>query len=280
MKRIVILLCTLISHSVCAHELIENISAYHQNSKWQKSTAISLFEDFAQKQNLQGNEALLDVCSGDGKITAQMAQSIPKGQIVGIDSSLAMVQFAEQHYGKHHPLIRFENKDALTFNLNQQFDIVTSFTCMHLIAQQDEVLQKLHHSLKKDGQLLMIFPVVHGFGNALNDVTTSSKWKSYFLNFKPNWHFFTQQTYQDLLKHAGFKIERLEIDRKDESYPNREIFADAISHWLPHLKIIPPHLRSDFLNDLVNRYLKNEPLDHEGHVHFYVDNLIVQAKRT
>ncbi|MBS0287375.1 MAG: methyltransferase domain-containing protein [Proteobacteria bacterium] len=260
-----------------AQELIANIAKYHQNSTWQKSTAIDLFVNFAEKANLKGNERLLDVCAGDGKITATMGQLLPNGHIVGIDISPNMVAFAKQHYGEKQPNITFEQKEATKLNYPQQFDVITSFTCMHLIANQKEVLKGIHASLKSNGKLLMIFPVTHGFGHALEKVTSSPKWQSYFKDFKPNWYFYNVKTYEQYLQETGFKSALVKITTQDETYANRAVFQDAISHWLAHLKVVPPNLREMFLDDLVTTYLQEFPVDKNGQIHFYVDNLIVQA---
>lgn len=271
-----ILSCKL-AHS---QDLIDNIDKYHQNSTWQKVTAIEFFNQFAEKTRLRGDETLLDVCSGDGKITAAMAQRLAKGQVVGVDISENMVKFAKDHYANHPSHLTFQQMNATALNFNNRFDVITSFTCMHLIPDQKLVLQGMYNSLKRDGKLLMVFPIVHGFSKALQETTSSLKWKSYFQNFKPNWHFFSPEEYQMYLQSVGFTPQRIQVLRQDETYPNIDLFADSISHWLPHLKVLPENLRSSFARDLVQAYLQSVPKDQKGQIHFYVDNMIIEAMRS
>ena len=67
---------------------------YATNSKVQHAWARELIA----KLKLQGNERILDVGCGDGKITAEIAQAIPKGETVGVDASPQMIEFAEKAY--------------------------------------------------------------------------------------------------------------------------------------------------------------------------------------
>src|SRR5919197_6267734 len=54
---------------------------------------------------LRGDETLLDIGCGDGKVTAEIAAALPRGGAVGLDSSRDMVEFARAHY----PPARFPN---------------------------------------------------------------------------------------------------------------------------------------------------------------------------
>lgn len=65
---------------------------YAKNSQNQFQWA----KELIQKLKLQGNEALLDIGCGDGKITAELAKCLPNGRAVGIDSSAQMIKLARQ----------------------------------------------------------------------------------------------------------------------------------------------------------------------------------------
>jgi len=56
---------------------------YAKNSTAQESWANELVSKLA----LQGNEHLLDIGCGDGKITNSIAQKLANGRVVGIDRS-------------------------------------------------------------------------------------------------------------------------------------------------------------------------------------------------
>ena len=56
---------------------------YAKNSQNQFQWA----QELIPKLKLVGNEALLDIGCGDGKITAEISKCLPEGRAVGIDSS-------------------------------------------------------------------------------------------------------------------------------------------------------------------------------------------------
>ena len=63
---------------------------YARNSGAQARWALELIGKLA----LAGAEHVLDVGSGDGKITAELARRVPEGSVLGIDSSPEMVAAA------------------------------------------------------------------------------------------------------------------------------------------------------------------------------------------
>ena len=58
-----------------------NASAYASNSVVQQSWARELIARLA----LRGDEKILDVGCGDGKVTAEIARAVPDGSVTGAD---------------------------------------------------------------------------------------------------------------------------------------------------------------------------------------------------
>ena len=48
--------------------------------------------------NLRGDEHILDVGCGDGKVTAEIARAVPRGSATGIDASAEMIGFAQKTF--------------------------------------------------------------------------------------------------------------------------------------------------------------------------------------
>jgi len=79
---------------------------YASNSKVQQLWARELIA----KLKLRGNERILDVGCGDGKITAEIARAVPHGEAVGMDASPQMIEFAARKFS--HPNLKFQVIDA------------------------------------------------------------------------------------------------------------------------------------------------------------------------
>jgi trans-aconitate 2-methyltransferase len=67
-----------------------NADDYARNASVQQKWA----RELATKLYLQGDETLLDIGCGDGQISAELAAQVPRGWVVGVDSSAAMVDLA------------------------------------------------------------------------------------------------------------------------------------------------------------------------------------------
>ena len=66
---------------------------YNKSSADQQKRAWELI----LKLVLKGNERVLDIGCGDGKVTAEVAKLLPSGSILGIDDSEEMIHFARKY---------------------------------------------------------------------------------------------------------------------------------------------------------------------------------------
>ncbi|PJD96722.1 MAG: hypothetical protein CK425_05105 [Parachlamydia sp.] len=69
------------------------VRPYVHNSELQRRWAWALLA--SHMRELKGNEHILDVGCGDGKITADLSKFVPSGSVIGIDPSLAMLAWAK-----------------------------------------------------------------------------------------------------------------------------------------------------------------------------------------
>ncbi len=91
-----------------------NAADYAANSAAQQIWARELIAQL----HLRGDEHILDVGCGDGKVTAELARAVPKGLVTGIDASPEMIRFARKTFspGKH-PNLEVQVMDAREISL-------------------------------------------------------------------------------------------------------------------------------------------------------------------
>ncbi len=119
---------------------------------------------------IKGYEKVLDIGCGDGKITAYIAQKVPQGFVVGIDSSEDMINLAKRNFPSNtHSNLVFIVKDAREIDFEEEFDIVFSNACLHWIVDHLPVLEKIKRTLKPSGK---IFLQMGGKGNAAEVIRT------------------------------------------------------------------------------------------------------------
>lgn len=249
---------------------------YAKNSTSQKSSA----EDFINALNLESASVILDVGCGDGKITAAMARLLPDGEVIGIDISPSMIDFARKAF-PHEPNLSFFVQDAAQVDFCEKFDLITSFTVMQWVLEQEQALQGFKRALKPGGKLCIQMPtgLPVAMEQALNKTILSKKWVEYFAQFTPPWKFYQPAEYRGLLVDAYFKIDRIDTGTKHEKFPSRDVFQGFLRQWFPYLRPLPSDLKDAFLTELVDSYLDLLPVDEKGRVSFIVTRLEVEATK-
>jgi trans-aconitate 2-methyltransferase len=258
-----------------------NAQDYAKNSQNQFQWA----QELIPKLKLQGNEALLDVGCGDGKITAELTRCLPKGRAVGVDSSEKMIDLAKQTFPeKDFPNLSFLLMDARKLTFESEFDIAFSNAALHWIVDQEAVLLGVQRSLKPGGRLLF---QMAGKGNAkeilslINELMIVEPWKKFFQGMTFPYGFYDQEEYFSFLHQAGLVADRVELFPKDMKHNGKEGLAGWVrTTWLPFTSKLPDELKPKFVETIVNRYLEKYPADDEGTVHVGMMRIEVAAHKT
>jgi len=236
------------------------------------------------KLEFLGNERVIDIGCGDGKVTAAIASIVPKGTVTGIDSSPEMIGFARQHFPRtFHPNLTFIQMDAGHLTFIEEFDFVFSNATLHWLSDHRPVLEGIERCLVKGGRIVL---QMGGKGNAdqvlnvLGVMLDNPRWSNYFDNFSFTYGFFGITEYRQLLVDVGLVPVRVELIPKDMAYPNREDFAGWIrTTWLPWLSRLPESEKHGFIDALIDEYLKKHPADPKWVIHISMMRLEVEAKK-
>jgi trans-aconitate methyltransferase len=255
-----------------------NASDYAANSSSQQVQARELIARIQPR----GDEHILDVGCGDGKITAELARAVSRGSATGIDASPQMIEFAMAAFSPDTvPNLEFRVMDARRIQLDKTFDLVFSNAALHWVDDHEAFLRGAASALRPGGRLIFS---CGGKGNAL-DVFAAfrpemrrQRWREYFRNLRASYFFYSPDDYRKWLPAAGFEARQVRLTPKDATHEGREGFTAWLrTTWLPYTQRVPEATREEFLTGVVDRYLARHPLDTAGRVHVKMVRLEVDA---
>jgi len=253
---------------------------YSENSSAQFNFAKLAIE----RLELKGDECILDLGCGDGKITKEIAELVPAGKVKGIDASAEMIEFARQKFPPaQFPNLSFEKMDAQEINYKEAFDLVFSNSALHWVPDQKAVLKGVCQSLKPGGR---VFFQMAGKGN-LDDlgpvvikVLPDPRWKDVFKGFKSPWGFFEPEQYKKWVIESGLKPIRVELVPRQMTHQGRGALIGWIrTTWLPLLSRIPDEHEETFIVSLADTYIEMHKFDPRGIITVPAMRLEVEAEK-
>ena len=217
---------------------------------------------FFKRHSFDGDELILDVGSGDGKITAKIADHALF--VLGIDKSPSMIEKAKAAF-KDYDNLNFLQMDATAYDFYKNyecvFDVVTSFVTMHWVKDQNTALLGMNRALKEDG--LLYIKTASKTGDPMQDIADelmfSDRYSNYFYDFHDPIIRFDMEEYEDLLESCDFDVLSIQDVKQEDAVEDRDQLIKQIKSWLPHyhhLKSRDLLLADIYLEDVIDTYLE------------------------
>ncbi|MCL4561427.1 MAG: methyltransferase domain-containing protein [Chloroflexi bacterium] len=253
-------------------------------SQYKPSMKKYAWRELIARLKLAGNEDVLDLGCGDGKVSAEIAGYVPGGSVLGVDNSEEMIALAGQKHSRaEHPNLSFLWMDAAKLSFEGQFDVVFSNAALHWIRDHQPVLRGIYRSLRPGGHILL---QMGGKGNTaqilsvLEEMQAQEEWQAYFRDFAFPYGFYGPEDYTRWLYEAGFEIQRVELIPKDMQPAGQSGLEGWLrTTWLPYTQRVPEGKREAFIAELAGKYLRSSGQAPGGVVHVAMMRLEVQASR-
>jgi len=234
---------------------------YKKASAHQKEWGQKIISEFS----FNGDEHILDLGSGDGILTAFLAELVPKGHVLGIDSSQGMIDTAKQQE-KHN--LQFKLIDINEINFEPEFDLIFSNATLHWIKNHAGLLNNVFKALKRGGKVRFNFAAD---GNCINffrvvrGVMGQEEYASFFEGFTWPWYMPAIEEYQKLVNQIPFKEARVWSENADRYFPDRE----AMTAWIDQPSIVPflkyldddnhkKHFRNTVVHQMIRETLQDD----------------------
>jgi trans-aconitate 2-methyltransferase len=209
---------------------------------------------------LRGDEQLLDVGCGDGKLTARIAARLPHGAVLGVDASADMVAYAQQQFGTGGwPNLRFEVADARRLDFGPRFDTVVSFNALHWVPQQDLALRGIRRALKPQGRAhlrLVTRCELTSLEEVAEAVRQEPDWVDAFAGFSDPYLRLDAAQYSALATSLGLRLLSSHSAIKCWDFGSQEAFFGfcnaGFGAWT---QVLPPARQREFVEAVMQRYL-------------------------
>jgi trans-aconitate 2-methyltransferase len=217
------------------------------------------------RPRLRGDERILDVGCGNGKVTHEIAAMVPRGSVVGVDASAKMIEFASSNDADGEGRapsanLSFQVMDARRLTFREEFDLVVSFNALHWVPEAEQSLA-LHGILAalKPGAMAHLRMVSRGprksLENVLEETAISPRWEKYFVGHRDPYLHITPEDYAALAERCGLHVDCVEMHDHAWDFGSPAGFAAfgtvTFVEWSQH---VPEPERANFVADALARY--------------------------
>lgn len=224
------------------------------------SLQAAMADEVLSRLPLQGDELLLDVGCGDGKLSARIAERLPRGSVLGVDASADMVRYAAQQFpAQDWPNLRFQVADARQLDFDGRFDRVVSFNALHWVPQQDLALRGIRRALKPKGRAqlrLVTRSALTSLEEVAEAVRREPDWAQAFAGFTDPYLRLDAAQYAALAESLGLKVLSSHSEMKRWDFGSAEAFFGfcnaGFGAWTARL---PAERQRAFVEAVMQRYL-------------------------
>lgn len=255
----------------------ESIRAYVHNSELQRRWAMAFLAPHLK--NLVGNEHILDIGCGDGKITADLSTFIPYGSIIGIDPSQDMISWALRQYdSREYPNLNFIIGDFFKPEVQKSFDLVVSLCALHHCSDHRQAFETIHRLLKPQGKFLILVPSAKdsAWDDAVTSICQDPRWSSYWKDTFPGVYLDSGQ-YKQLLNETHFEVLSIEdIPTMDPFVDKQELISWLTGTYPPN---VPKNLANKFYSEIIDDYIHRKPdaINDNGTIYVSFDSIRIVA---
>ncbi len=208
---------------------------------------------------VRGDERVLDVGCGDGRVTQMVAARLTTGSLVGVDPSEAMVEAARRRFPRDGR-VRVEVGTAATLAYESEFDLLTSFNALHWEIRWQAALERIRAALRVGGRALLVF-VCDGERPSIEDVTMETArlplFQEWFEDFDAPFVHVDPDAYGAAAVSSGFDVEYRTVADIDWDFGSRNAFVEWCSAgmvaWTSRL---PLEQRAEFVAHVITSYAK------------------------
>jgi trans-aconitate methyltransferase len=218
---------------------------------------------------LAGDETVLDVGCGTGRLTALLLDRLPRGRAVGIDLSTGMLATARRELpAGSSGRVAFVHADASALPIVGAADAIFSTATFHWVLDHERLFRSLARALRPGGRLVAQCgggPNLERHHRRADVLMHGPAYASYFQAWVEPWEFADADTTRTRLAAAGFGAIATRVTAAPVVLPDRAAFVEFVTHVIfrPHLARLPDDTRKAAFVDALASLAAADPIPFE-----------------
>jgi trans-aconitate 2-methyltransferase len=199
-----------------------------------------------ERLELTGEESVLDAGCGSGRVTAELLKRLPRGRLLAVDGSAAMVAKARERLGEG---VEYLVADLAELEIAEPVDLVFSTATFHWISDHDRLFARLHAALRPGGRLVAQCGGegnVAAYAEAIAAAAARPEFAPHFEGLEGMWNFAAPGETEARLRAAGFEQTSCWLQPKPVVPAQPYEFAATVTLG-PHLARLPAELERPFV---------------------------------
>lgn len=156
---------------------------------------------------LRGDETVIDAGCGSGRLTALLAERLPRGHVLAVDNSTNMVHEARTTLAPFGDRVEVRVANLTEFVSEIPVDAVFSTATFHWVLDHDRLFASIRSCLRHDGRLVA---QCGGAGNLAEfyrlaeEIAEGPAFRQWFAGFSPGRNFQRADATAERLRRLGF----------------------------------------------------------------------------
>ncbi len=210
---------------------------------------------------LRGDEVVLDAGCGSGRVTALLADRVPRGRVFGVDVAPSMVEHAAQALGGRAVVLC---QDLVELDLPEPVDVVFSNATFHWIADHSALFAALRRNLKPGGRLMGQCGGqgnIERFRRTADQVAHEEPYAEYFRDWVGPWNYADAPETAERLQAAGFADVETWLEERPTPLEDPAPFVRTVC-LVRHLDRLPRERQGAFVDAVLARCERPFVLDY------------------
>ena len=205
----------------------------------------------------------VDLGCGAGELTAEVTERLGIVEMVGVDSSDAMLAEARAKVGTHDSRLRFAKGDIAKWTGRNDHELVIANASLQWVSDHPGVLARWWAGVESGGQIAVQIPsnADHASHRVAAQVAATEPFLTAFNSLPPPdpvaQNVLAPEQYAIIFDHLGAKDQHVRL----QVYPHRLESSESVVEWTKgttltrFMKILPDDLRDQFLAAYRDRLL-------------------------